>query len=372
MESIQKKERDYETWLANYQGNSLRQYVKAWGYWQKYLGRKDEAWIFANKDTEDWATHLVNFHRWLKQQPKQRGTGTLSDNTAKSYANGIRGYFRHIGIVVELDRVQKTEITNVESTPTIDYPFNLQVKERLLSVADPKEAYIVSAGVSFGLRVGDFRELTRGLLEPLLDKEVPIQLPRLMTKKEGIPAYPLIDRDAKEAIGSLLREMDKEGRTGSADKMLTLTSRQITDALKRLFDRAGVNVGEYQVRFHILRKFLTDNLAAVCSGDKWKHFVGKKATSPYVSSEGKKAYGKVMEFTCVNHRGIGDRGTAVLRAEVLELSQQVDWIRHDNERVGALLEHLVNNVLTEGQRIRMQKFVKEHFGEEYPMDEKDQ
>lgn len=328
MKSIKKEERDHLTWLANYQDQSLIQYERAWKYWEKYLGNKDEDWILANKDSEDWGAHLVNFHRWVKKQPKQRGRGTLSDNTAKVYANGIRGYLKHVGIAAGLSKVQRTEITNVESQPTLDYPFDLRVKEQLMRVANPEEEYIVSAGVSFGLRVGDFRRITRGMLEPLLDKEIPIQMPRIMTVKEGVPAYPFIDKDAYEAINRLLKEMDLQERTKPSDRMLDLTSRQIGDVLKTLFKKAGINTAEYTVRFHILRKFLTDKLAGICAGDKWKTFVGKKTNTPYVGPEGREAYKKVMIFTCVNgHRvresdvrvGQLEKDMRALRDELLEL-----------------------------------------------------
>lgn len=342
MQSIKKETRNHNTWLANYQGNSLNQYRRAWSYWTEYLGNKDESWIFENKDIEDWAAHLVNFHRWLKQKPKERGRGTLSDNTAKVLANGIRGYLKHIGIALGLTKVQKVEITNVESQPTLDYPFDLKTKESLLRVANPEEDYIVSAGVSFGLRVGDYRLITRGMLEPLLNKELPIQLPKIITKKEGIAAYPFIDKDAYAAIKRLLREMDIQGRVKPSDRMLNLTSRQIGDVLKELFRKAGINTTGYTIRFHILRKFITDKLAGICSSDKWKHFVGKKATSPYVTSEGIEAYTKVMEFTCVNHNKIF--GTSDLAIKVENLTKELN----DLKKRGTTAVHMLDT-LSSGQ-----------------------
>ena len=324
MKSIKKEARNHETWFTNYQDHSLALYARAWKFWTRYLGDKTEAWVLANKDVEDWGAHLVNFHRWIKKQPKENGTGFYSDNSAKVYANAIRGYLRHVGVVADLNLVQRTEISNVESQPTLDYPFDLKTKEALLRVANTEEEYIVSVGVSFGLRIGDFKTITRGMLEPLLNKDVPIQMPKIMTKKEGVPAYPFIDRDAKEAIRRLLREMDFQGKTKSSDRMLDLTSRQINDMLKTLYRKAGVPIADYTVRFHILRKFLTDKLSNVCSGDKWKWFVGKKTSSPYVSSEGLEAYKKVMEFTCVNGNRVRESSGRIeqLEREIEELRKK--------------------------------------------------
>jgi len=209
----------------------------------------------------------------------------------------------------------------------------LKTKEALLRVANTEEEYIISVGVSFGLRIGDFRTLTRGLLEPLLNKDVPIQLPKIMTKKEGVPAYPFIDRDTKEAIRRLLREMDFKGKTKSSDRMLALSSRQINDMIKTLYEKAGVPIADYTVRFHILRKFLTDKLSNVCSGDKWKWFVGKKTPSPYVSSEGLEAYKKVMEFTYINGNRVRDSSS-----EIQSLKEKINFLEDMVEQLWPLLE----------------------------------
>ncbi len=415
MESIKKSERNHETWLANYTGNSLLQYQNAWAFWKDYLGVKTEKWILKNRDVEDWSKHLVNFHRWLTKHPKQKGHGTLSDNTAKVMANGLRGYFRHLGIAVGLTKVQKEELSKVESQPQIDYPFNLQVKEQLLRIASPIEEYIVSVGVSFGLRTSDFQKITQSMIVPLLDAELPIQLPKFQTKKKGVPAYPLIDRDAKDAIlrllaeyypnkslkeiDAFLREENKKGKPSI--RMLNYSRKQINTTFKNLFEKADVPVGEFNVRFHILRKFLTDNLANVCASDKWKTFVGKKTNTPYVGHEGIEAYKKVMSFTNVN----GKR-TKVSNKELEELKHvlshmekenqiqktrinslqettknhkdtieqlkdvylmKLDDMNHELGRTSALLEIMIENVLTTEQREKLKKISKEHFGDEYPV-----
>jgi len=304
MDSIKKEVRDHTTWLQQYKGGSRTQAKRAWYYWKEYMEDKDENWILNSLHTEDWGQHLVNFRRWLSSKPKQKGKGKLSDNATKTMAALVRGYLRHIGASLSLSKTQKRELIKVESRPNIDYPLNLRVKEQLIRVADPVENYIVCAGVSFGLRISDFLKITRGMLEPLLDNAVPIQLPETQTGKEGVPAYPFIDQDAYDAIKELLEVMDKEGRTDSDELMFKLRTEhpahEANGILKDLFFKAQIPTGDYVVRFHILRKFLTDQLASVCVEDKWKHFVGKKTRSPYVSAEGREAYKKVMQFTCVN------------------------------------------------------------------------
>jgi len=360
LESIRKSNRNHETWLSNYKGNTVKKYRMAWNYWTSYLGSKDESWIFENRDSEDWAAHLVNFHRWLKMQPKKRGRGKLSDNTARLIVSSLRAYLKHVGMPVSFSRVQQLEISKVESCPMLDYPLNLQVKEQLLRVANPEEEYIVSTGVSFGLRIGDFQQIRRGQLEPLLDQEPPVQLPKLMTKKMGVAAYPFIDRDARDAIVRLLQEMDAQGRTKSNSRMLTLTQRQINEVLRNLFKKAGVPIGEYRVRFHILRKFLTDNLAKVCASDKWKHFVGKSATSPYVGSEGRESYTKVIPFTNVNGRKIRTGGKELenIESQMITLGQLTNDMKariEELEEKSEISKDIFRELIEKGHREDIEK-----------------
>ena len=340
MESKKIQDRDHETWLEEHKGSSQKQYKRAWRYFKKFLGDKNEAWVLENKTAEDWASHLVEFHRFLKNQPVKRGTGKLSDNTCKQLTAMIQGYMVHIGLAFNLTRAQKDEITKVEKQVLKDYPINLKAKEKLLRVASPTEEYIVSAGISFGLRIGDFLNIKRGQLEPLLDREVPIQLAKIITKKKGEIAYPLIDKDAKEAIERLLELMDEKGRTSPEEPMLKLGKygeREVNKAIQRLFKRAEIPLGEFRIRFHCLRKFLTDNLASVCSEDKWKWFVGKKTkgASPYVTEEGRKAYKQVMQFTCVN--GMKARMTP----QVEEMQKKIDS-----------LEEMLKDYMEENKRLR--------------------
>ena len=128
MKSVKKTDHDHNTWLAQYKGGSLKQYKRAWIYFVKFLEDKDEKWIMENKFTEDWGAHIVNFHRWLKKQPMQRGRGKMSDNTVKTLTNSLRAYFGHISVALSLSKIQKEEVVKVESTPRVDYPLNLKLE----------------------------------------------------------------------------------------------------------------------------------------------------------------------------------------------------------------------------------------------------
>lgn len=268
----------------------------------------DEAFLLSHKEDEDWAAHLISLRRKLKKQG-------LSDNSCKSLTGALRGYFRHVGIQLELLRSQREELVEVgDEDVTKDYQFNLKAKEALLKVAtDELDEYILTAGVSFGLRVGDFTGITRGLIEEALARgeDLPIQLSAVTTKKKKVPAYPFIDKDSLPAIKRLLKRMDSEGRTSPDEKMVTLSEGAVNDRLRGLFKAASVPTYGRRVRFHTLRKFLTDQLAGVCSTDKWKFFVGKATKEDYVQAEGKRAYSKVMDLTCVNGNKVKEGGRMI-------------------------------------------------------------
>jgi len=322
MESKKIAERNHKTWLEDH--GHRKQYQRAYDYWTQFLDDKNENWVLENKDVEDWGQHLCDFRDFLARIPKTRGEGFLGDNTTKTLTAAIRGYLKYIGVPLKLDKRQKEALLKVESQVNIDFPFNINVKGSLLGVSDATEEYIVAVGVSFGLRINDFLTITRGQLEPLLNEEPPIPLGKLQTQKKGEPAYPFISGDAKQAIQRLLNEMDAMGRIDKNEPMLKKDCNQVNKILQELFQKANINTGSYTVRFHILRKFLSDNLATVSSSDKWKLIVGKSAKSPYIASDCKEVFKRAMPLIdCNGERFRGtDKQVEALRIAVKQLEEE--------------------------------------------------
>lgn len=341
MQSKKIAERNHKTWLSGMRNN--KQYIRAYDYWLDFLGKdKDEQWVFENLDSEDWGQHLCDFRDFLARIPKTRGEGFLSDNTTKTLAGAIRGYLKHIGAPLKLTKGQKEYLIKVESLVSLDYPFNLNVKGSLLSVSDAIEEYIVAVGVSFGLRINDFLTIKRGQLEPLLNQDIPIPLGKIQTQKKGESAYPFISGDAKQAIERLLKMMDSMGRTDKNEPMLLKDANQTNKILQELFEKANINIGSYTVRFHILRKFLSDNLATVSSSDKWKIIVGKSAKSPYIAKDCLETFTRVLPLIDCN--GSRYRGTdAQVEAMRITINQQEEEIIGLKTRLSMLQEQTASN-----------------------------
>jgi len=247
-----------------------------------------------------WEKKLLEFKNWVAKKKKLRENAKLSENTAKTAAMMVRGFFAYHRLPLEFRRTETVKLA--EAKPKYeDYRFSLEDLKNMFDVADLAEKYVLTAGKSFGLRAGDFLRLTRGDLEAYINRPVPISIGEYATQKESVKAYPFIDSDALPVIKLMIKKMDREGRTKPADRILTFKDPiNLTRALKRLIEKAGINIGSKRVRFHCLRKFLTDHLSSYMSESKWKQIVGKKISEgAYVSPDTlRKDYGRAMNETC--------------------------------------------------------------------------
>jgi len=134
-----------------------------------------------------------------------------------------------------------------------------------------------------------------------LDRPVPISIGEYSTQKESVPAYPFIDSDALHVIKLMIEKMDRAGRTKPTDRILTFSKPiQLTRVIRRITEKAGIKIGNKRVRFHCMRKFLTDRLSSYMSESKWKQIIGKKISEQaYVSPDSlRDDYERTMKETC--------------------------------------------------------------------------
>jgi len=220
---------------------------------------------------------------------------------------------------------------------TEDYRFSREDLKRMAEVADLDERYVLVVGKSFGIRTGDFLMLRRGDLAPYLDREPPVSIGEITTQKESVRAYSFIDLDALPIIKAKIEQMNRQGLTDPTLKILRYKQgRQLSRILRRLADRAGIDVGTRIVRFHCLRKFLIDRLSDVMSESKWKQIVGKKISEgAYVSTDNlRKDYARAMTETCFS--GLTDKSS--LKDELMRelLKQQAKALGATEEQMNRL------------------------------------
>lgn len=269
-------------WLDSYGPSSRYTYQTNWKHFLEFAGMTGDQIVADRQVDKDykWEKKAIEFKRWMIEQKKK------SEYTATGAVGAVRSFFAFCRMNLEFRRTESVRLTEAKRKYE-DYRFSRDDLKRMAEFSDLEEEYVVVAGKSFGLRAGDFLKLTRGDLEPYIDRPVPISIGEYATQKESVPAYPFIDSDAQPVIKRMLEKMDREGRKDPNDRMLTHKNTiHLSRILKRVVERAGIKHGNKVVRFHCLRKFLIDHISSVMSESKWKQIVGKKISEvAYVSPD---------------------------------------------------------------------------------------
>lgn len=316
-----------EEWLNEQKKSTAIVYKTLWRKFTDYVKMNGTQILEDRKhDTEHkWEQKVLEWHEKLKKEH--------SENYARTGSTAVRSFFRFHYSSLVFRRSEKNrlkEATNI----TEDYRFTKDELAKMSFIGSLQEKYIVVVGKSFGLRSGDFLKLTRGDLEPYIDREPPISIGRISTQKEKVFAFPFIDYDAQPVIEEMLNKMNRESRTSPKERMLDITKEGLNKSLQRLSEKAGIKNGNKKIRFHCLRKFLTDRLSGYSSESKWKQIVGKKISeSAYVSEELlRTVYMKACKDTCF---ALNDRISVVELESKYDkiLSQQAIEIESLKERI---------------------------------------
>jgi len=255
---MEKKQSDRaaEEWLNSYAKNTRWTYKTLWKYFREFTGGLTGDQVLESRradKTYAWEKRVLAFRTWIV---KKKG---LSEYTARSSANSIRAFFAYHRLDLKFRRTEAQKLHEAKRK-TEDYRFSVADLKKMSDVADLKEKYVVIAGKSFGLRAGDFLTLTRGDLEPYIEREPPISIGELATQKEAVKAFPFIDTDAKPIIKLTIETMDRQGKVNPNDRILDFKNIiELSRTLRRVTKRAGIKIGNKRVRFHCLRKFLIDH-----------------------------------------------------------------------------------------------------------------
>ena len=294
-----------QEWLNAQKRTTRNTYRYQWRTFLEFTGMTGDEILESRRSDKEfyWEKKVLEFRDWIIN------VKGLGEHTAKTGTGVVRGFFDYHRLPLEFRRSESTRLSEAKRKYE-DYRFSLDDIKKMYDVADLEDRYVLTTGKSFGLRAGDFLALTRGDLEPYLDREVPISIGKYATEKESVPAYPFIDSDAKPVIKLMIEKMDREGRVKPSERMLTYKHTiELTRVIKRLVERAGIKVGSKRVRFHCMRKFIIDHLSSFMSESKWKQVVGKKISEEaYVSPDTlKEDYTRAMDETCFTKRlGEGD------------------------------------------------------------------
>lgn len=284
-----------ETWLNTLTESTRKVYVF---YWKKFLTftNKTGKQLLEEKKAEGngkMKGKLFEFKQYLLTTKNAKTGKVLSENSAKTGINVVRGFFRHYETPLMLSNNERKRLKRAKRK-TRDFQFTKGSLSKMAMVSNLTEKYILIVGKSLGLRASDFIRLTYGDFRAIdLNDIAPIPLGEFDTIKEGIMAYPYLDSDSIPIIKQLLdSNTDKQDN----ERVLPYRKTELTVILQRIGKRAKVSNGNLHVRFHGLRKFLIDRLSAYCSESQWKQIVGKTISeSAYVSTtQLRKIYTRAM------------------------------------------------------------------------------
>ena len=147
---------------------------------------------------------------------------------------------------------------------TKNFPLTIEHVRKIFEVANLKERTILSVAVDTGLRISDFLTIRKAEL-PSLDKEPPIAF-ELLTQKEKIPAHCFLSQESVDLLKTYLPTFRKKNNVYlfSSNGKSHISDEAISKMLKRLADRAQIDLNGKRLSFHCIRKMFLS--ASIDSG----------------------------------------------------------------------------------------------------------
>jgi len=267
---------------------------------------------------------ILAFYRGLQEEGK---SAISAFNTAKF----IRSFYSYYGISLPF-RPNELESPMPKMK---DYPLELHHIQGMIYAANLRGKALMLVLESTGLRVGDVTKLVRKDVEPLLDKDPPIDL-ELCTEKERIPAHTFLHKAAVEVLKEYLAsKTDSSQWLFPTDNGRHLSTPEADRMIKTAFKKAGFDSGNLRVRTHCLRKFTIGRLQdAGVEENLWKRIVGKKVPeAAYSSNKIREAYLTALsklDPTSLNNN----------HAKLSDLETKVGGLEKENNRLRLELNEL--------------------------------
>jgi len=250
-------------------------------YFKKILEfSKGESGASMLKNVETWSRKIMAFQQYMIEQG-------YSLNTVECCTGILRGFYAYFRKPLDLSKADKRKLGR-QARNSEDYAPTQQEIKKLYDVASLEQRYVLTCGISFGIRAEDFTSLNFGKYRLALERAkaeeitTPIPLGEIVTGKEFVKAYPFISSDALPIIQAIL---DLHPNSRDEDPVYTNGNNQLTATLQTLAFKAGIDLHGQRFRFHCLRKFLFDRLISVSSNAKASQIIGHKIggeIAPYI------------------------------------------------------------------------------------------
>lgn len=265
------------------------------------------------EEKDQWErSKCIQFKRYLEEKG-------FSKNMQKSAIGAIRGFFSHNRKPLYFSMSEKKEV-NEKGNETEGIFFSkddMQKMWNLSTLADLSRWILCNK--SMGLRASDFAKISFGQLRGIdFSQEIPIFFGRILTGKENIIANVFLDSDVVHTIQELL-ELRKDAK--NEERVFPHREDFLSIMLRNLAISAKIAIGEKEVSYHAMRRFLYDRLTNCMSDDKAKMIVGKSVKeSSYLSTqELRENFKKVLAEITMNSNGNG-----AVKAKVEKLDNTVE------------------------------------------------
>jgi len=257
----------------------------------------------------------IQFKRYLEEKG-------FSENMQKSAIGAIRGFFSHNRKPLFFSQSEKKQVNTAQNeTEGIFFSRDEMIRMWNLSTLSDLSKWVL-CNKSMGLRASDFGSITYGQLRGIdFTQETPIFFGKINTGKESVIANVFLDSDVIHTIQELL-ELHKDAKDN--DLVFPHKPEHLSYILRNLATKAQVNIGEKEVSFHAMRRFLYDRLTNVMSDDKARMIIGKSTKeSSYLSSQDlRECFKKVLPEISVN----GNGAVKQIKAEVHQQGETIEQL----------------------------------------------
>jgi hypothetical protein len=237
-----------------------------------------------NSEKYAYDNELPKFFAYLTTEYRSKisGVGALSENGASGVSTAVRSFFAYHRYTLEI-RKEAMPSSQKMVKKFEDHSFDIYQLRAMFAQGNLEERTVLSCGKDLWLRVNDFGNLSKVVIETLIKREEEkaeaekrqpdiIEFP-LMTEKEREPASCHLSKESVDLLKEYLRTCPDY----KSEKLFPLTEDALNDILKRLAKKAKITETG-RVRWHCLRKFGITLLHGKVQEPVMKFMVGKHIT----------------------------------------------------------------------------------------------
>lgn len=261
---------------------------------------------------EDMLANPKLWNKKLKEIKNKMVEEQYSLGTIHAHLGAVMGFFTYYDVDLHLNKQQRKDI-NEKARNSEDYLFSNSDLKRMWSIANLKEKYVL-CNTSYGLRSEDYVLITYGMYRAAIERmdrehlDAPVFVTVLDTGKEHIPATLFMNSDVIPVIRAIL---DSHRDATDLQRIWTEREVQLSEILKALMAKCGIDPHGARIRFHNIRKFTYSALSKNINEEFAKMIVGKKTKeSAYLDPNAlREVYQKAMGDLLIVRNGTSPETT---------------------------------------------------------------